>query len=153
EYDPQKENCTMFQCLGLGSIADGGCGEDWYHPACLMGLPRNKPQREQPKADGSLEPASNGEESYEEGDGLPSNFPKEDDFEYLLCYKCVNAFPWTKRYAGADGFLLPVFHSQAKRDPAVPTKSAPSLDSKKRKASEEPDTDVPEPSAKRSRSS
>jgi E3 ubiquitin-protein ligase UBR7 len=31
----------MFQCMGLGSVEDGGCGEDWWHPECLMGLPRD----------------------------------------------------------------------------------------------------------------
>ena len=40
EYDPEKEKGTMFQCLGLGTVEDGGCGEDWWHPECLLGLPR-----------------------------------------------------------------------------------------------------------------
>jgi E3 ubiquitin-protein ligase UBR7 len=42
----------------------------------------------------------------EEGDPpLPPSFPNEDEFEYLICYKCVSAFPWIKRYAGSPGFL------------------------------------------------
>jgi E3 ubiquitin-protein ligase UBR7 len=158
EYDPHKENCTMFQCLGLGSVDDGGCGEDWYHPQCIMGLPRNKHRSEQQKAeDAPLEPTSNEDENDEQDEGIPSNFPKEDDFEYFLCYKCVDAFPWVKRYAGANGFLLPVFHNQsqlqAKADLDIHTKLDPSLDSKKRKASEEPNGDLLEPAAKRNRSS
>lgn len=28
----------MFQCLGLGTAETGGCGEDWYHPGCLVGM-------------------------------------------------------------------------------------------------------------------
>ena len=154
EYDPHKENCTMFQCLGLGSVADGGCGEDWYHPECIMGLPRNKQRSERPYEGGRCAAARAYSQNGNHGDdGLPSNFPKEEDFEYFLCYKCVDAFPWIKRYAGANGFLLPVLHNQTKlhgalqgvkSDPDVPTKASSdlSLDSKKRKASEELDEDL-----------
>ena len=28
----------MYQCLGLGAAKDGGCGEDWYHTTCVVGL-------------------------------------------------------------------------------------------------------------------
>lgn len=31
----------MFQCLGLGTVEEGGCGEDWWHPECVMGLDRS----------------------------------------------------------------------------------------------------------------
>ncbi len=41
EYDAHQERGTMFQCLGLGSVEDGGCGEDWWHPECVIGLSRN----------------------------------------------------------------------------------------------------------------
>ena len=41
EYDPEREKGTMFQCLGLGTVEDGGCGEDWWHPECIVGLPRD----------------------------------------------------------------------------------------------------------------
>lgn len=40
EYDPHQEKGTMFQCLGLGTVEDGGCGEDWFHPECVTGLSR-----------------------------------------------------------------------------------------------------------------
>ncbi|RQM07378.1 hypothetical protein DH86_00003127, partial [Scytalidium sp. 3C] len=33
-YDPYQQKGTMFQCLGLGTIENGGCGEDWWHPGC-----------------------------------------------------------------------------------------------------------------------
>jgi E3 ubiquitin-protein ligase UBR7 len=40
EYDPHQEKGTMFQCLGLGTVEDGGCGEDWWHPECVLGIKR-----------------------------------------------------------------------------------------------------------------
>lgn len=39
---------------------------------------------------------------------LPVGFPAEDDFDHLICYKCVEAHPWIKPYAGTPGFLPPV---------------------------------------------
>jgi E3 ubiquitin-protein ligase UBR7 len=42
EYDPHEEKGIMFQCLGLGSCEDGGCGEDWWHPECLIGFTREE---------------------------------------------------------------------------------------------------------------
>jgi E3 ubiquitin-protein ligase UBR7 len=161
----------MFQCLGLGTVADGGCGEDWYHPECIMGLQRKHVPADEPIVEAaSVEPVSNGangdERHDEEDDGLPPSFPKEDDFEHFLCYKCVDAFPWIKRYAGADGFLLPVPHSQpqsngvlqrTKSDVAVSESISVASDlplaSRKRKVSEEPDKSLPDPVAKRNRSS
>ncbi len=38
DYDAYKEKGTMFQCLGLGTAETGGCGEDWWHPGCVVGL-------------------------------------------------------------------------------------------------------------------
>lgn len=38
DYDPFQQKGTMFQCLGLGTTETGGCGEDWYHPGCLVGM-------------------------------------------------------------------------------------------------------------------
>ena len=38
DYDAYKEKGTMFQCLGLGTAETGGCGEDWWHPGCVIGL-------------------------------------------------------------------------------------------------------------------
>lgn len=116
EYDPDKEKGTMFQCLGLGTVEEGGCGEDWWHPECLMGLPRVRNQ-DKPKVEsnGALEAVKEeddgnsgllpvlGEEQHEEP--LPTGFPKEDDFDHLICYKCADAFPWIKAYAGTQGFL------------------------------------------------
>ncbi|KAK2814470.1 hypothetical protein FQN49_008177 [Arthroderma sp. PD_2] len=92
-YDPHQEKGTMFQCLGIGSVETGGCGEDWWHPECLRGLPRV---------------ATNQED--DEEPPFPPGFPDEDDFETFICYKCLDANPWIKRYAGTPGFLPPVYH-------------------------------------------
>ncbi|KAI9754604.1 MAG: hypothetical protein M4579_004633 [Chaenotheca gracillima] len=45
-YDAFQEKGTMFQCLGLGTVEEGGCGEDWWHPSCVVGLgPDWQPER------------------------------------------------------------------------------------------------------------
>lgn len=119
----------MFQCLGLGTVEEGGCGEDWWHPECLMGVPRQQVQsKPQEETKGALESVKEEDEAGEHQaleDGaaehtehleeapLPPGFPAEDDFDHLICYKCVESFPWIKQYAGTPGFL-----------PAVPSKPA-----------------------------
>lgn len=123
DYDAHQQKGTMFQCLGLGTVEEGGCGEDWYHTSCIVGLkptwyedqglPKNK------HAPGTLETIAEDKSEIDEGSGdddVPHapGFPEEDDFEGFICYKCVNANPWIKRYAGTQGFLAPVF----KRSPA-----------------------------------
>lgn len=42
DYDAHQEKGTMFQCLGLGTVDEGGCGEDWWHPECLVGFTREE---------------------------------------------------------------------------------------------------------------
>ncbi|KZM18365.1 RING-type E3 ubiquitin transferase [Ascochyta rabiei] len=42
DYDAHQEKGTMFQCLGLGTVVEGGCGEDWWHPECLVGFTREE---------------------------------------------------------------------------------------------------------------
>ena len=185
-YDAHKEKGTMFQCMGLGTIEDGGCGEDWWHPECLVGLPRKWYEKEMGEA--KINGNTNGTSEYheqppsettngnvtaqtedvamrtvEEGDPpLPPSFPNEDDFEYLICYKCVSAFPWIKRYAGSSGFLSAVrYQPQAdiKADSngasdrttitatAAPSQpSEPVEESRKRKSSPS-DADVNEPNS------
>lgn len=122
----------MFQCLGLGTHESGGCGEDWYHPGCVVGLgPKwfektdNKPTKgkiQNATASGELttisedaetapnatEPVEGGEEA-DDDPPPPPGFPADDDFETFICYKCVEAHPWIKRYAGTPGFLSPVY--------------------------------------------
>ncbi|KAI9851145.1 MAG: hypothetical protein M1838_004354 [Thelocarpon superellum] len=99
EYDAYSEKGTMFQCLGLGTAETGGCGEDWWHPACVVGVTPDGPEDHQAPetmAAGDDDPPP------------PPGFPHEDDFEAFICYKCVEAYPWIKRYAGTDGFLPPI---------------------------------------------
>lgn len=197
DYDPHQEKGTMFQCLGLGTVEDGGCGEDWWHPECLVGYTREEYAKliETPKAEetnGSVEMsdtpktearehshAVNGQpnghadaaqatitgtidaavangtgidgndiaaEAEEDDDEppLPPGFPAEDDFDHFICYKCLEANSWIKKYARSPGFLPPVYldkslnHAQAAKtvaDALEPT----SGESKKRKASDEPE--------------
>lgn len=117
----------MFQCLGLAGESEGGCGEDWWHPECIVGLGRSwKPQEKatvignghvsSPPA--SIEAEANHEEE-DEHEELPPGFPKEDDFETFICYKCVDANPWIKRYAASSGFLPPVM----RKDGTTPAKT------------------------------
>jgi E3 ubiquitin-protein ligase UBR7 len=128
DYDPFQQKGTMFQCLGLGTHETGGCGEDWWHPGCVVGLgpkwfeitPTGKVKEEvkDGETNGPLPPIAedegatelNGEahagEAGEEDDNdppPPPGFPAEDEFEGFLCYKCVDAHPWIKRYAGTPG--------------------------------------------------
>ncbi|KAG9255488.1 putative metaphase-anaphase transition protein [Emericellopsis atlantica] len=126
DYDPFEQKGTMFQCMGLGSVETGGCGEDWYHPGCLVGMgPRwfevMKPERPTaPQAGDTLatiaehneqppesQPAENDAAVADEDDEppMPPGFPGEDDFEGFICYKCVESQPWIKPYAGTPGFL------------------------------------------------
>ncbi|KAG9230686.1 metaphase-anaphase transition protein-like protein mlo2 [Amylocarpus encephaloides] len=155
DYDAHSQKGTMFQCFGLGTAEDGGCGEDWWHPGCIVGLgpdwyeesgraAATKSKNEgllesitevaevaveeqesgEPKAEGApsdapiatvvggdtntTEPAPQ-EENEDDDPPLPPGFPEEDDFDGFICYKCVEANPWIKNYAGTPGFLGPVF--------------------------------------------
>ncbi|CAG1961196.1 unnamed protein product [Fusarium graminearum] len=189
DYDPFQQKGTMFQCLGLGTVETGGCGEDWYHPGCLVGMGPNwfekmeKPKKTAPEnneegklttiAEGNEEKqdpaqtagqdkekaAENAVEADEDEDEdvpMPPGFPEEDAFEAFLCYKCVEAHPWIKRYAGTSGFLPAVFLNQPDSEPKKEPESAKEesvhttetavaaeggQDSRKRKA----DDDVEEP--------
>lgn len=132
----------MFQCLGLGTAETGGCGEDWWHPGCVVGLGPDWYETSSQK--GSKKTQSTGllasitevaedvvaetngeattdvpdlEEDDDDDPPLPPGFPHEDDFEGFICYKCVDANPWIKRYAGAPGFLAPVFRRSAAPSP------------------------------------
>ncbi|KAL9592611.1 MAG: hypothetical protein Q9179_006537, partial [Wetmoreana sp. 5 TL-2023] len=121
-YDAHTEKGTMFQCLGLADEENGGCGEDWWHPECILGFGRDwssKQHKPQPDSkskedlpNSTLEDNNprhqeeNNDEDEEED--LPPGFPKEDDFETFLCYKCTAAHPWIRRYASSTGFLPPV---------------------------------------------
>lgn len=129
----------MFQCLGLGTAETGGCGEDWYHPGCLVGMGpqwfekmEKTKEPDAPKAsaegDGALATISEDaegpaekkpeteevkndvfDEEEEDEPPLPPGFPDEESFEGFICHKCVDSNPCIKHYAGTSGFLAPVF--------------------------------------------
>lgn len=168
DYDPFQQKGTMFQCLGLGTIETGGCGEDWYHSGCVVGLgPKwyeeiaaGKVKREAKDANtnGSLPTiAEDGDATEQGGDAAPEEaededdndlppppgFPAEEDFDGFICYKCVEAHPWVKRYAGTPGFLAPVYHQNASVQLPLPAPSGePKTEpTKKRKADDEDDND------------
>lgn len=169
DYDPFEQKGTMFQCLGLGSAESGGCGEDWFHPGCLVGMgPKWYDKMESKKAatstngrtEGNGLPviSENDEDTKPNGDKesenkadaddaieddeppMPPGFPEEDVFEGFLCYKCIESNPWFKRYAGASGFLPPVF-LEPKADATSATATDGPTDteatSKKRKAEDD----------------
>lgn len=140
-YDAETERGTMFQCLGLGTVETGGCGEDWWHPECLVGVAKYSSEKEKMKE----------REEEEEEPPLPPGFPGEDDFDAFICYKCVEANPWIKRYAGTAGFLSAVH----KRD-TTDLKEAEKVEevdesTKKRKLDEPDEPDEPERAAKRTK--
>ncbi|KAJ5516182.1 hypothetical protein N7527_007742 [Penicillium freii] len=109
QYDAYSEKGTMYQCLGLGTVETGGCGEDWWHPECLIGLSRDW-NKAAPKVSGlGGGDATNDVLAEDEEDILPPGFPAEDDFDHLICFKCIDSNPWIKPYAGTPGFLPPVF--------------------------------------------
>ncbi|KAJ3554879.1 hypothetical protein NPX13_g10490 [Xylaria arbuscula] len=144
DYKAQEQKGTMFQCLGLGTHETGGCGEDWYHPGCLVGQgpkwyeklsKQNLPRRDgnttlTPIYEDQTQENGNGQQTAEietaqadedEDVPLPEGFPHEHEFSLLLCYKCVEAYPWIKRYAGTKGFLSPVFLQKSDIDVGAPS--------------------------------
>ncbi|KAI1091267.1 putative zinc finger in N-recognin-domain-containing protein [Rostrohypoxylon terebratum] len=152
DYKPYEQKGTMFQCLGLGTHETGGCGEDWYHPGCLVGLgPKWYEKQVEPISSNGIHGTANGNDNHnhngalptisedettqdgttqqQQADGnqgevgeedddapLPEGFPAEDSFHHFLCYKCVEAHPWIKRYASARGFLPPVFFQKVQKE-------------------------------------
>lgn len=133
----------MFQCLGLGTAETGGCGEDWWHPGCVVGLGPNWYENSSQKgvtaklnegllpsiaevaetavgqenSEATANDSAIAEEAEDEDLPMPPGFPEEDDFEGFVCYKCVDSNPWIKRYAGTEGFLAPVFRRSTAPSP------------------------------------
>ena len=141
----------MFQCLGLGTVETGGCGEDWWHPQCLMGLPKDWLTQKGSKVEEASHIAVKGptEDDAEDETPTPPGFPHEDDFESMICYKCVESNPWIKQYAGTPGFLPALFKQDSKANVSVEPIDdiklhiAEVTNSRKRKASEDEDQDEP----------
>jgi len=150
-----KEKGTMFQCLGLGPVESGGCGEDWWHPECLLGLSREtKPWKNEQVKEGNDagdnlgaiaekgQDTSGAEQTEAQHDvevPLPDGFPEEDNFDHLICYKCVESNPWIKRYAGTPGLLPAVFFPQERNglEEHVGIEDAPAVAGAKRKAEDD----------------
>ncbi|KAJ5293635.1 hypothetical protein PENANT_c002G05449 [Penicillium antarcticum] len=127
QYDAHKEKGIMFQCLGIGTVETGGCGEDWWHPECLIGVPRDWNKAE-PKINVDGDATNDAHAEYEEAP-LPPGFPLEDDFHHLICFKCIDSNPWIKPYAGTRGFLPPVFKEGGlKNTQAAANNSAPKIE-------------------------
>ncbi|TVY42998.1 Protein mlo2 [Lachnellula subtilissima] len=182
DYDAHAQKGTMFQCLGLGTADEGGCGEDWWHPGCIVGMGpewfeqmnRTTTPRK-PKNEGLLESITevaedvveghNGEDANITGNPTetapeeddddpppPPGFPEEDDFDGFICYKCVDANPWIKRYADTKGFLGPVFKRSTAPSPergllgkVEEAVSSNILSSKKRKADDDDESETSGP--------
>lgn len=167
-YDPFQQKGTMFQCLGLGTHQTGGCGEDWYHPGCVVGLgPKWFDKMEGKKVQKSVATetsalpsisedaeaptsatavASTGDDEGQDEDEPPNppGFPSEEEFETFICFKCVDAHPWIKRYAGASGFLPPVFLKLDGKDEQQAQVEGSSIEqnAKKRKAEDDGEPEV-----------
>lgn len=162
----------MFQCLGLGTVETGGCGEDWWHPECLIGLPRDwyKTNGVAKKTDtiGGGDAANEKREEEDDETPLPPGFPSEDDFWHLICFKCVDSNPWLKRYAGTPGFLPPVYqdgglknHSvvvdeapeepEAHKEPEAQNEQKEQIEISKKRKAEDDEPSQEEPTAKRAK--
>lgn len=147
----------MFQCIGLGTVETGGCGEDWWHPECLIGLPRNWIKAKKEEAAMTEEEKKEVADKFDEDEEtpLPPGFPEEDDFETFVCYKCLDSNQWLKRYVGTPGFLPAVYKEGGlkKGEPEKVSSTAPEAtqeqenNSKKRKA----DDDLEERDLKRTK--
>ncbi|KAJ5930105.1 hypothetical protein N7466_005598 [Penicillium verhagenii] len=156
QYDPHQEKGTMFQCLGLDSAEAGGCGEDWWHPECLIGLPRDwykkNPDMQKPETFGGADGADDGADEENDEVPLPPGFPAEDDFDQFICFKCIGPHQWLRRYAGVKGILPPVF-AEGGLNAQLPIKltEQQSENTKKRKADDDESSSTEEPTAKRTK--
>jgi E3 ubiquitin-protein ligase UBR7 len=164
----------MYQCLGLGTVESGGCGEDWWHPECLVGLPRGWHKSTTKETNGasndSMEDENQGtnptdpkDEQDEDLNPLPPGFPEDDEWEALLCYRCVDSNPWLKRYANTPNFTLLCYgnaNGQKNSELAIvasaPEKTEPSTEQKvglkKRHAEDDKGEDGMERELKRTKS-
>ena len=127
----------MYQCLGLGTVEDGGCGEDWWHTGCIVGLGPDWEASE--KVLGAQEEEGAEGEAKHAEDSVPPGFPEEIDFDVFVCYKCVESNPWIKKYAGSKAALPPVFNQPRSKAEAADTQASadPTPINKKRKAEDD----------------
>ena len=117
-YDAHKQKGTMYQCIGLATEQEGGCGEDWWHSECLIGWRRDWYLSEDAQ---KLKKATRPDADAEDDDHLVVPGFREE-FANLICYKCVDTNPWIKKYAASNGFMV-LPHNPQSGD--IETKSAP----------------------------
>ena len=138
-YEPAKEEGMMYQCM-LGHV----CQEDWFHDSCLAGLPpptytTDTREESDPASMTAAAPTrckvttdtassapdvcapANEDEEADEGDDedreqerrtASLGFPK--DFEHVICWRCVGANPWLRRFT-----VLPGFFALTHKDPVA----------------------------------
>ena len=116
EYDANKEDANMFQCLRC---------EDWFHDKCTSLVPKKRKIRRggsptpaatkssTEKSDADGQTATISEEAQEKGNPAEEedNQPLIDSefFDHFVCSACVAQEPILQHYLGARGFvaLLP----------------------------------------------
>ncbi|KAK0635904.1 hypothetical protein B0T17DRAFT_587247 [Bombardia bombarda] len=145
DYDPFQQKGTMFQCLGLGIHEDGGCGEDWWHPGCIVGLGPDWFEKTAKQGGDAIKATAAGNDNADGSSALPTisedvqaapqdgNTAEEEEND-------DDDPPPPPRYAGSSGFLKPVFLKKSD-DTATVTLATPveGESSKKRKASDDDD--------------
>lgn len=122
-YNPLEETGSMIQCyFGFE------CGEDWYHEECILGYVRGTIANERetiPKEKDlklgnqlhKLEDIEEGEEAVskkrpiedsdeEDEESEVPYFPRLDDFDLFICWKCVDKFKEVFELLSHEGFIL-----------------------------------------------
>ncbi|KAH9849357.1 hypothetical protein C2E23DRAFT_870675 [Lenzites betulinus] len=104
-YDAQNERETMIQCLAC---------EDWFHESCLN--LRERPSSREPTPTPALDPAAEPEADDGASDasssGLPPPLICADDYDALVCGRCVRRIDALRRVAGTPGALMVVRSSE-----------------------------------------
>lgn len=96
DYNPTEETGNMLQC-SFGDV----CNEDWYHDYCIMGIPKIGASSEKDHGINQLdtlgEPGLDAESSFikdeeggEPGEQTIDGFPKFEDFDGFICWKCIS---------------------------------------------------------------
>ncbi|KAF8545314.1 hypothetical protein BDD12DRAFT_721806, partial [Trichophaea hybrida] len=97
-YEPEKEVGMMHQCM-LGDV----CQEDWFHDSCMVGQPPPMYTTEEHKQEATKDENKGKEHQQEESRAASLGFPK--GFGHIICWRCVDANPWIRRFAGYPGFF------------------------------------------------
>lgn len=106
-YNPLEETGNMLQCF-FGFE----CGEDWYHESCILGYQANVSEEKtsisikepgtgenildklpEPGEEALLDDSILSHNDTHNSTDTPEAFPELDDFDVLICWKCVLKFP------------------------------------------------------------